>query len=68
MAIPLAPRRLAPGIRTAGRRRTELELDHAFLHWFEERLAQSGPEPREDVVLDYWDGWALRACCCASLT
>jgi hypothetical protein len=37
------------------------ELDHAFLHWFESRLADSGPEPREEDVLDYLVALALRA-------
>ena len=52
-----------PGVMVAGRLRNELELelDEAFLHWFESRLANSGPEPPEEHVLDYLVAWALCA-------
>jgi hypothetical protein len=51
----------APGLAVASRLRNEFELDHAFLRWFESRLANSGPEPPEEDVLDYLVAWALRA-------
>lgn len=41
------------------RPRTELELDQAFLRWFESRLANSGPDPAEEHVLDFLVAWAL---------
>jgi hypothetical protein len=53
----------APRLDDAVRLRNELELDHAFLHWFESRLADSGPEPPEEDVLDYLVAWALLAHC-----
>jgi hypothetical protein len=33
--------------------------DHAFLHWFEARLATSGPDIPEQDVLDYLVAVAL---------
>jgi hypothetical protein len=52
----------APGLGLASGLRNEVELDHAFLDWFESRLANSGPEPPEEDVLDYLVAWALSAC------
>jgi hypothetical protein len=54
---PTKPDRTPPA--AVARPRTELELDQAFLHWFESRLANSGPEPAEEHVLDYLVAWAL---------
>ncbi|MBV9424812.1 MAG: hypothetical protein JOZ98_18010 [Solirubrobacterales bacterium] len=31
----------------------DLEIDRAFLRWFEARLADRGPEPPEEDVLSY---------------
>jgi len=51
-----------PGLAVASKLRNELELDHAFLHWFESRLVNSGPEQPEEDVLNYLVAWVLRAC------
>jgi hypothetical protein len=52
----------APRLSVASRLRNELELDHAFLDWFESRLMNSGPDPREQDMLDYLVAWGLLAC------
>jgi hypothetical protein len=59
LIIESRPEHRTTRVVVADRRRHESELDHAFLRWIESRLANSGPEPPEDVVLDYLVAWAL---------
>lgn len=51
----------ASGLGVTTRLQTELELDHAFLDWFESRLANGRPEPTEEDVLGYLVAWGLHA-------
>jgi hypothetical protein len=61
MTVPRLNMSIRPADALADRPRNDLELDHAFLRWFEARLANSGPEPQDEGVVDYLVAWALSA-------
>jgi hypothetical protein len=58
MTVPRLNTSIRPADALPDQLRNDLELDDAFLRWFEARLAT---EPQDEGVADYLVAWALSA-------